>query len=189
MRVCKVDGCVERGTSLGMCRRHYGRWRRYGDPLRVGNTQGMDLLGKLEFYGWVVTEEGCWEWSGNKFTNGYGQLYVAGRKALTHKLSYELWVGPIPEGHIVRHKCDNRPCLNPDHLETGTQQDNHDDKWKRGRGLRGEASPSAKLKTEDVLEIRRCIAMGESRKSLSLRFGVTTGAIHSILSGTNWSHI
>jgi hypothetical protein len=81
----------------------------------------------------------CWEWQGGKFKNGYG-MFNAGRFAdgrqdtrYTHRLAYELSHGPIPDGLVVRHDCDNKACCNPYHLQVGTQADNLMDASRRGR--------------------------------------------------------
>lgn len=64
-----------------------------------------------------------------------------------------MFIGEIPDGLLVRHKCDNRLCVNPEHLELGTIQDNVNDREIRGRGSKGESRPSAKLNAQQALEI------------------------------------
>ncbi len=79
----------------------------------------------------------CWEWTGSKTAQGYGRykVFVPETNKLiryTHRSSYYFFNGAIPEGLVVRHKCDNPPCVNPDHLELGTQLDNIKDMFSRG---------------------------------------------------------
>ena len=75
--------------------------------------------------GWSTTDRGCWEWNGARLASGgYGSFRAHGRSVRAHRFAYELFVGPIPDGAMVRHKCDNPPCVNPEHLEIGTHQQN-----------------------------------------------------------------
>jgi hypothetical protein len=75
----------------------------------------------------------CWEWLGHKTPKGYGRMRSDGKHHFAHRISYELYVGIIPDGLIVLHSCDNPGCVNPSHLRTGTHQDNTDDRTSRGR--------------------------------------------------------
>ena len=109
-----------------------------------------------------------------------------------HRLAYESWVGPIPEGHIVRHKCDNPPCINPDHLETGTHSDNALDREARcrGRDQKGESSNSSKLTEQAVLDIRMEYATGQTTYvRLAEFYGVTPPTIRYAVAGKTWRHI
>lgn len=87
----------------------------------------------------VPSEESCWEWTAGRFNHGYGVFCASSKKraALAHRVSYELCIGPIPEGLHVLHSCDNPPCVNPAHLSVGTNQDNCQDKVARGRSVSG----------------------------------------------------
>lgn len=87
----------------------------------------------------VIAESGCWEWHGSMSRGGYGRLSLPdGRHVLAHRFSFERFNGPIPDGHFVCHHCDNRPCVNPDHLFSGTVGDNTRDMVAKGR-MRGPA--------------------------------------------------
>lgn len=82
----------------------------------------------------------CWLWLGGVLANtmGYGQIGIGGRRdrktLLAHRVSYELFIGPIPSGLQVLHECDNPPCVRPRHLFLGTQLDNMKDMMNKGRG-------------------------------------------------------
>lgn len=76
---------------------------------------------------------GCWIWLGATNHAGYGTFYDGRKFVRAHKFSYETFVGAVPDGFILRHRCDLPPCVNPDHLLTGTQLDNIHDAIERGR--------------------------------------------------------
>lgn len=80
-----------------------------------------------------VAQSGCWEWQGTKVQGGYGRFGVNGNMRLAHRVAYEAFVGPMPEGAETLHSCDNPPCVNPEHLRAGTHQDNMRDRSARGR--------------------------------------------------------
>lgn len=79
----------------------------------------------------------CWLWIGAKRPNGYGAVRRNYKLLGAHRYSFELFKHPIPEGMVVCHKCDNRICVNPDHLWVGTQSDNMIDAYKKGRIVPG----------------------------------------------------
>ena len=90
------------------------------------------------FWSKVEKGPGCWEWQGGRTTRGYGVFYRSGRASpqeLTHRISYELANGPIPDRLVVCHRCDNPPCCNPAHLFVGTPGDNNRDSAAKGRAV------------------------------------------------------
>ena len=100
---------------------------------------------------------GCWLWTGcvrSHPSQGYGILCIGNKKEdKAHRISYKLYKGIIPENMVVRHKCDNRLCVNPDHLELGTPLDNIKDRVERGRCAKGEKNGSSKLFENQVIAI------------------------------------
>jgi hypothetical protein len=81
----------------------------------------------------MVVNDECWPWTGQTVTGGYGRLGWQGRREIAHRVAWELFEGPIPEGQWVLHHCDNPPCCNPLHLYAGTQRQNIHDAIARGR--------------------------------------------------------
>lgn len=133
---CAITGCAKPVSAKLMCRTHYENFRRYGYAVPRKDWTVNDLLDDV---GWTVTSAECWEWNGSRHESGYGLFNLERRgfvNARAHRLMYERFVGPIPDGMIIRHKCDNPPCVNPEHLSVGTDADNVQDMMKRGRHWR-----------------------------------------------------
>lgn len=87
-----------------------------------------------EFLTNVDCAEGCWPWAGYRQREGYGLVRKKGQPAeAAHRVAYRLFVGPIPPGMVVMHRCDNPPCVRPDHLRVGTQAENLADMRAKGR--------------------------------------------------------
>lgn len=81
----------------------------------------------------IDEDSGCWVWMASRFENGYGGFKFNGKTSKAHRVSYSQLIEFIPDGLVVRHKCDFKPCVNPNHLELGTQLDNINDSIERGR--------------------------------------------------------
>lgn len=123
-----------------------------------------------------VTESGCWEWTGGLHVPcGYGVISRGGGKPrlYAHREAFRLYVGPIPDGYDVCHRCDNPPCFNPEHLFVGTRLDNMRDAKAKGRTRRGERHGASKLSDAQAEDIRREYATGQVRqRDLAARYGV-----------------
>jgi hypothetical protein len=135
----------------------------------------------------------CWEWQGIRFPNGYGCIVIKNHKrALTHRVSYELLHGPIPEGMLILHSCDNPPCCNPAHLRVGTTRDNIADSKGRGRAnrARGVDAGQVKLTEADVKSIRSAYTPGIiTMQAIAAQYGVSYSAVHGVISRATWKHI
>lgn len=191
---CSVAGCNKRRKSRGLCNGHYERLRVTGElkpevPLRR-HVSGPPIE---RFEASVEKSDGCWLWLGAPQSQGYGEMLINGRHYLAHRLSYELFKGPIPEGLEVCHECDNPPCVNPDHLFLGTHRDNMRDMAQKGRaaiaGPAGERHGMSKLTVSDVREIRQRAAIGHSYRQLAEAFGVDSTNISLIVRRKAWKAV
>lgn len=136
----------------------------------------------------------CWMWKGGRYNTDYGRFCANARMYLAHRASYEIFVGPIPEGAFILHSCDNPPCVNPAHLRAGDHRENMADMKERGRAkspcLAGERHPHARLSEDDVREIRRRYASGkESQQRIADDFGVRQTLISQIVLRQAWRHV
>lgn len=139
----------------------------------------------------AMTEKGnkCWLFIGCKNSWGYGFIRVDGLNKYAHRVAYELSKGPIKDGQVVMHSCDNPGCVNPDHLSVGTHQDNMDDAVAKQRTARGDCVNTSRLKKAAVIEIRRRAEIGESFRCLGRLFGVSHQTISSVVKRKTWRHI
>ena len=135
---------------------------------------------------------GCWEWDLHYNPGGYGIGFNGKKTVKAHRLSYEVFIGEIPEGLLVCHSCDNRGCVNPDHLWLGTYADNNADRDNKNRleWRRGERHGMAKLSEDDVVNIIEILNGGEvSQAAIARMYSVTRSAIWLIAKGKKWAHI
>lgn len=134
---------------------------------------------------------GCMVWLGARNPKGYGMTTRNGKTRSAHRVAYELAHGEIGSGLHVCHRCDNPPCVNPEHLFTGTNRENVLDSVAKGRAHRtqGEAQWAAKLTEGEVGQILRLYATGEyNQTQLGAMFNVTNSAIWRIVHRRNWKH-
>lgn len=150
------------------------------------------------FWKYVDMSGECWVWTKARNHRGYG---VTGetrngqqRQIRAHRASWELTRGPIPEGLMVCHHCDNPPCVRPDHLFLGTARDNMADKAAKGRApgnpgctwTRGEHSPTHKLTRFEVLRFWEMQRAGASRAELAAAFGISKSQTARLARGESW---
>lgn len=132
-----------------------------------------------------VTGSGCWLWLGSTERNGYARVRRAGARFLAHRLAYEDFRGPIPDGMYVCHRCDTPSCVNPDHLFLGTPADNVADMIAKGRKApQGNEACNYKLTNSQVADIReRYASIVISQTKLAREYGVTPCQINNIVRG------
>lgn len=180
---CAVAGCDISSYCKGFCEPHYRRFKKYGDPLgrNPGRVYGdYNDEQRLLTYGWDITNDGCWEIKSSRTIHGYGRVRNSSNKQeITSRMAYRVWVGPIPDGMLVLHSCDNPPCINPEHLRIGTHFENSMDRSYRGR-------TGSRLSREDVIEIRRRLDNGETLVELGADYGVHFATISAIKTGITW---
>lgn len=102
-------------------------------PLPEGVTRKKSLKYRLEKFHLKDKESGCWNWVGVIRKDGYGSIIYNGKRWRAHRASYKEFIGDIPVGILVCHKCDNPGCINPEHLFLGTDADNRHDGMRKGR--------------------------------------------------------
>lgn len=149
----------------------------------------------IEFFKSRATEtaSGCWEWKMYVGKNGYGQFTDSRPRKLknAHRGAWEAVNGPVDAGMHVCHKCDNRRCVNPEHLFLGTPADNSADMVQKGRcrAPRGSASGMSKLTEVDVAIIKWCLDAGVSKAKLAKLYSVTWPTVGDIAADKTWRHV
>ena len=174
--------CVECGAekTVGrkLCRRCYMRISKANRLHEYPQIGPRDV-----FEDRFENVNGCWEWSGTHNGYGYGIFLMPGEKPVrAHRYSYEFYVGPIPEGMVIMHTCDNPPCVNPAHLRVGTKAENNADAARKNRTNKGAKHWNCRLSDDDIAAIR---ASDEPKAALAKRYGVDYSHIWRIKAGTH----
>lgn len=127
-----------------------------------------------------AAENGCWNWTGRTGSSGYGQMKVFGAMVSAHRFAHELYHGPIPAGMAVLHSCDNKLCVNPDHLRAGTMAENSREAMDRGRIRRGADHPMFGRRNPRPKQANRVRVLGveyESQKAAERTLGLGSGTV------------
>lgn len=141
------------------------------------------------------TKDGkCWEWARGRNRRGYGVFWLGDSQFAAPRVAYLIAFGVDPGKRLVCHRCDNPPCVRPEHLFLGTAADNAQDRDEKGRGriprLRGNDAFNSKITEIQVMEIRRAWATGKvSQRDLGAKYGLARTSIMSIVTGKNWQHL
>jgi hypothetical protein len=168
---------------------------------RTGRPKGSGMTSLRERFWRYVHRAGadeCWEWTGYT-QKGYGAIGLGHKgagMARAHRVSWELANGPIPDGLLVCHRCDNRRCVNPAHLFLGTNDDNMRDMAEKGRAhgpgarVAGEKNGSARLSAEQVRALRKACATGKlTQHEIAAAYGVSPSLISAIVRREAWTHL
>jgi hypothetical protein len=129
---------------------------------------------------------GCWLWTGDVGSDGYGRMVIDKRMRPAHRLSWERHRGRITNGLWVLHRCDVKLCINPDHLFLGTAIDNNADCMAKGRNQRRERHWAAKLNSQSVAIIRQRLSDGEMPSRLAREFGISAASVTDVKTGRTW---
>lgn len=184
---CSVEGCNEPHNAKGYCLVHYMRLKNAGSTDLV-NPASLPVEQAFSHYVGPATATGCTEWLGARNRQGYGRIVRGDNQMAAHRVSYELHKGPIPDGLLIRHTCDNPPCVNPDHLLIGTVRDNSQDSIERGRHAHGETAGPTKLNEDQVKEIIQLKGRMTQREIGEL-YGISREAVSGIHTRRNWKHL
>ena len=135
---------------------------------------------------------GCWVWTASRDTSGYGHFRIGGTTFRSHRLAYQETKGQIPPGKILRHTCDVRHCVNPEHLILGDHQQNCQDRIVRSRSapVDGEKNPNRKLTATQVAEIRHRYSPGVlGETDLAKQYGISRSQVGNILRHERWKNV
>lgn len=189
--MCTIENCNADHYAFGLCGKHYKRFKKYGDPL--GGIKNHAPL-EERFWKFVVKNDDCWSWSGNKTLSGYGRVSAGAKKdgyKLAHRLSWEIHNNSsIPDGMFVMHKCDNPECTNPEHLTIGTPKENTQDMIQKGRKRTvasvGLGNGKSLLNEEKVRLIRQS---NLPHAVIARELGVSSNCVRGVRIGRTWSHV
>lgn len=129
-----------------------------------------------------ILDTQCWEWTRPRTLRGYGVFFMNSTYRAAHRASWQLHQGDIGD-LCVLHRCDNPPCIRPDHLFLGTFDDNNKDKAKKGRAPKGEGHKSTKVSDQAILEIRKRAAAGESHRVIAEDYDLSQGYTSRVVRG------
>lgn len=171
---------IHRVSNQKHKRKIYPNRRSFKSPLEP--LDKAYIVNRIE----IDPETGCWNWKLGLSDSGYAMTTLNHKHVRLHRKSYELWIGQIPNNRHVLHSCDNRKCVNPEHLFIGTDLDNMTDCLKKGRMPMGPDRPNAKLTAEQVIEIRRSSC---SYAELSRLYGVSGSVVWNAKNGVTYKTV
>jgi len=141
----------------------------------------LNATDSQRFWNKVYVTANCWLWIGARHEFGYGWFELNGKAQTAHTIAFAECYGPIPTGMNVCHECDNPPCVRPNHLFLGTQQDNLSDMREKNRHQKGETNGHAKLTEQDIETIRQMYSQGTFQRVIAAQYGVHQVTISKIV--------
>lgn len=191
-RLCKIEGCAEGCFGHGYCQLHYNRWRRTGDPLMVRPRRRRYETAESRIARQTQPEGDCIVFTGGQQRrSGHRTISFENHLRGVHRVAWVLANGPVPEGQVVMHRCDNPPCVKLEHLVLGTVADNNLDRDQKGRHrpLPGSKNGNARLTEWQVAEIRVHLTRSISQAAIGARYGVSQSLVWLIKAGRAWTHV
>jgi len=203
-RICYHEGCeriaVQSFESKWYCNKHISRCRKYGDSSINRNPKFMGTIKERLLHNAVVNPKtNCWEWQLSLDKGGYGNISIGNIPYQVHRVSYETFVHKlVPKTLHVLHDCDNRRCINPEHLFTGTNYDNMQDRNIKGRQAKGTMFSTSKLTEDKVKDIKNQfkefvpfdeIGFSNQCGLIADKYNVSGKLIRNIYHGTAWKHV
>lgn len=137
----------------------------------------------------VKNESGCWVWSGRPNSSGYGRFTFNKAADTAHRWAYRLFKGEDPGALYVCHSCDNKMCVNPEHLWLGTLQDNIRDMVKKGRQAKGARRHNARLDDVRARAVKELHKIGVPQNEIAAFFGIHKATINDVATGKTWRHV
>jgi hypothetical protein len=155
------------------------------------SRENISKMSQERFFQKIKKTEACWIWTGRKNWKGYGEVKCNNKSYKSHRLSWIIHFGCIPEKMCILHKCDNPCCVNPNHLFLGTHQDNMIDMFQKGRGNRafGTRVTPSKLNEEKVRSLRNDFYSGMKRDDILMKYSISKRAMYLVAKRITWKHV